>query len=118
MERASAGVAYRLRSVPLLWKLLVPFLILIVLIGTAGAVVVVRDAAARANTNLDRDLTQRSLEARSYLHDRELYVLESASLAANLQGMAVAVQRGDAETVGRLLTSMLALKTDVSLAAV
>lgn len=52
------------------------------------------------------------------LQARELYLLESANLAANLQGMADVVSEGDQELAEKLLRGVLALKTDLDLAAV
>ena len=107
-----------LRNLPLLWKLLIPFLAVMLLAGVLGAFVIVRDLSARAETALAEDLARRSLEARSLLRDRELYLLESVNLASNLQGMAAAVEAGDVASVAALLESVLALKTDLALVAV
>ena len=106
------------RDLPLFWKVLLPFLVLLLLLGTVGTFLLVRGLTDRANEALNRDLTERSLAARSAVHDRELYVLESARFAANLQGIAGAVQTGDREAVASLMQSVLALKTDLTLVAV
>lgn len=103
------------RNLPLFWKLLVPFLVLILLLGVVGAYFITRDLTSKAQTRLDQDLLRHSLDARSILHDRELYLLESANFAANLQGMAEAIKRGDAGKVTALLKSVLALKPDLNL---
>lgn len=108
----------RARDLPLFWKVLVPFLMLLVLLGTVGAFVLVRGLTDRANQAITRDLTERSLAARSSIHDRELYVLESARFAANLQGIADAVRSNDRDAVASLMQSVLALKTDLTLVAV
>ena len=108
----------RARDLPLFWKVLLPFLVLLVLLGTVGSFFLVRGLTDRANQALNRDLTERSLAARSAVHDRELYVLESASFAANLQGIADAVQSGQVEVVASLMQSVLALKTELTLVAV
>ena len=107
-----------LRSVSLLWKLLIPFIGMMLLAGVLGAFVIVRDLSARAETALGQDLARRSLEARSLLRDRELYLLEAVNLASNLQGMAAAVEAGDKAAVARLLESVLTLKGDLALVAV
>ncbi|HVE74896.1 MAG TPA: HAMP domain-containing sensor histidine kinase [Mycobacteriales bacterium] len=106
------------RDLPLFWKLLVPFFTLIVIIGLLGAFLIVRELSTRADTALDEDLSRRSLAASAALRDRELYLLESAAFAANLQGMATAIVARDAGASSRLLASVLALKTDLSLAVV
>ncbi|MGH9199456.1 MAG: hypothetical protein ACRD1T_27460, partial [Acidimicrobiia bacterium] len=97
------------------FKLLIPFLTLILIVGSFGAFLIVRDLSSRAQTALDQDLLQSSLNARAILHDRELYLLESVNFAANLQGMAPSVSRNDPNGVASLLESVLALKTDLTL---
>lgn len=108
----------RFRNLPLAWKLMVPYLVLVILVGSAGAVVVVRSLTTRAQTALNEQLSGRLLEARSTLHDRELYLLESANYAANIQGAAAAVKRHDDTATAKLLSSVLALKADVTLLVV
>ena len=107
--------AARFRSLPLFWKVLVPFLLLILLLGVIGSFVIVRELTANAQARLSQDLLRTSLDARSSIHDRELYLLESASFAANLQGMAEATGSSDGERISKLLRSVLALKTDLNL---
>ena len=102
-------------GLPLFWKVLIPFLVLIVSIGAAGSFFIARDVSRRAQTVIDRDLQGRSLDARSVAHDRELYLLESANFAANVQGMADALDGRDRATTARLLGSVLALKADLAL---
>jgi signal transduction histidine kinase len=105
------------RDLPLFWKLLVPFFALMLVLGILGAFLIVRDLSVRAKTNLDQELIGRSLDVESLIHDRELYLLESANFAANIQNMPQAVARNDGDTVGRLLQSVLALKSDLNLLA-
>lgn len=107
--------ARSLRDLPLFWKLLLPFLTLLIIVGAAGAFIIVRDLSSRAQAVLNEDLLQASLRARAILTNRELYVLESANLAANIEGVADAVKSDDRATVRRLLRSALALKTDLNL---
>ena len=87
------------RSLPLFWKLLIPFLALIVFVGAFGAFLIVRDLSSRARANVHQDLLQASLSARAILKDRELYLLESANHAANLDGMAKLVRASDSAPV-------------------
>lgn len=106
------------RDLRLFWKLLVPFATLVVIVGAYGAFVLVRSEASRAQASLNRDLQELSLQARSTLQQRELYLLESANLVANLEGMAEAVAAGDAVTVEGLLRSVVALKGELAVAGV
>jgi hypothetical protein len=107
----------RFGDLPLFAKLLVPFLALMLFVGAFGVFLIVRDLASRAQAALDADLARRSLDARSLLRDRELYLLESVNFAANLEGVAQAVRSRDEATAARLLQSVLALKGDLSLVA-
>lgn len=109
--------ARRFRDLPLFWKLLIPFFALMLVLGVLGAFLIVRDLTSRSKAALDQDLVGRSLDVESLIHDRELYLLESANFAANLEDMAQAVSRGDRNGVARLLQSVLALKTDLNLLA-
>lgn len=108
----------RFRGLPLFWKLLIPFLTLIVIVGTFGAFLIVRDLSSQARATLNQNLLQASLSARATLKDRELYLLESATFAANLQEMAEMVKANDSAAVTRLLESVLALKSDLNLLVV
>jgi signal transduction histidine kinase len=106
---------FTIQNLPLFWKLLIPFLSLILVLGVLGAFLIVRDLSARSQATLDQELLVRSLDARSLIHDSELYLLESANFAANLQGMAEGLRSRNVRTVTGLLQSVLALKTEVTL---
>ena len=105
----------RLRDLPLFVKLLVPFLVLILVIGAGGLYLVVHDLSSGAQTALNEELLRRSLDARSRIHDRELYLIESVNFAANLRGIADAVATRDRDATTGLLRSVVALKTDLGL---
>lgn len=116
--RIQRGTSSRvLRGLPIFWKLLLPFLTLILVLGALGAFLIVRDLSSRAQSTLDQELLVRSLGARSLVHDRELYLLESVNFAANLQGMAKAIQVKNTSEITSLLHSVLALKTELALVA-
>ena len=116
--RMSSSSRRRLRDLPLFVKLLVPFLVLILVIGAGGLYLVVHDLSSGAQSALNEELLRRSLDARSRIHDRELYLLESVNFAANLRGIAGAVEARDRKTTSRVLRSVVALKTDLELLAV
>jgi len=107
--------AGRFRDLPLFWKVLIPFFALMLVLGVLGAFLIVRDLSLRAKTALDQDLIGRSVDVEALIHDRELYLLESANFASNIQDMPQAILRSDNETVARLLQSVLALKSDLNL---
>jgi signal transduction histidine kinase len=105
----------RFRDLPIFAKLLVPFLTLIIFLGGFGVVLIVRDLSSRAETALDAELARRSLDARTLLRDRELYLVESVNFSSNLDGMDEALSRRDATATRQLLESVLALKGDLDL---
>lgn len=104
-----------MRRLPLFWKLLVPYLALLVIVGSAGAFLITRDLSSRARSALNEQLLDSSLRARALLHEDELYLLESASLAANLDGMSTAISERDSGVTADLLGSVLALKDNLNL---
>ena len=108
----------RLRDLSLFWKLLLPFVVLLLVTGAAGGFLVVRNLASQARTRLDADLDQRSLAVRASAHDQELYLLESANFASNLQGVAEATHTRNAGGLTQALLSVLALKKDLAYAAI
>ena len=116
--RAAGRAVAAARNLPLFWKLLLPFAVLMLAVGSVGTYVVVADASARASAAVDQDAARRSVDARAILHDRELYLVESATYAGNLSGMAAAVRAHDGAAAGRLLQSVVALKPDIDVAAV
>jgi signal transduction histidine kinase len=101
------------RDLPLFWKLLVPFFALMVIVGTAGGFRVVRELSSRAEAELNQELLQRSLNVRTLLRDRELYLLESVNFASNLQGMSAAIADADTQAVSLLMASVGRLKRDL-----
>ncbi|HEX9696737.1 MAG TPA: HAMP domain-containing sensor histidine kinase [Actinomycetota bacterium] len=107
-----------LRNLPLLWKILVPFMALMLLLGWAGTFIIVRNLTARAETAIDQDLGRRSLDVRAQLQSHELSLVESVNLLANLQGMSDAVVRSDGAAIARFTRSVLALKTGVAFASI
>lgn len=108
----------RFAALPLLWKLLVPFVALLLIVGPVAAFLVARDVSSRAQAQLDQELRDQLLTMRSRMHDQELYLLEAASFAANVEGMADALARRDPRSAARLLDSVRALKTELDLLAV
>ena len=92
-----------------------PYLALLIIVGSAGAFLITRDMSSRARSALNEQLLDSSLRARALLHEDELYLLESASLAANLDGMSTAISERDSEATADLLGSVLALKDNLNL---
>ncbi|MDX6274238.1 MAG: two-component system, OmpR family, sensor histidine kinase BaeS [Frankiales bacterium] len=116
-RKSRAGFA-SFGDLPIFWKLLLPFIALLLAVGSAGAYVVVHDLSTRSASALSQQLVLRSVEARSLMHDAELDLLESANYAANLSGVAAATATKEQATLLRLLRSVLALKSKVHVAAV
>lgn len=106
-----------LRDLPIFWKLLLPFLVLLLVVGSAGAYIIVRDLTSKSAAALSDQLTLRVIDARSQIHVSELDLLESVNYASNLQGMADAITNRRSSSVSALLQSVLALKTDIDIVA-
>jgi signal transduction histidine kinase len=115
VTETAPGRRFRYGDLPLFWKLLVPYAILLIVAALVGALLIVRDLDTRAQTTLNQQLSEQALSARSQLHDTELYLIESATFAANLQGLSAATARGDKPSTSRLLQSVLALKSRLNL---
>ena len=118
MSQRRRGVRTLYERLPLVWKLLLPFLALELLIGYFGVILLAHDLRSRAQTTVDSDLGRAYFESSSLLHDSELSLVEATNLAANLTGMAAAVQQRDAASAAQLLRSVVALKPDLRLLAV
>ncbi|HEX9697265.1 MAG TPA: sensor histidine kinase [Actinomycetota bacterium] len=108
----------RFRNLPLFGKFLLPFLGLVVVLGSVGTFLVVRDLSHRAESQIDDTLSRLSLDNRSLLRDRELYLLESANFSANLAGLAEAAKKEDSVDATKLLRSVIALKKNLDLLVV
>lgn len=108
----------RFHNLPLFWKILLPFITVVAVVGAAGVFVIVNDLSSRAQAALEGELGRRALDARATISARELFLLESTNLAANLEGMPAAAATQDASAVRRLLRSVLALKPQLSFVAV
>lgn len=108
----------RFRHLPLAGKLLLPYLILMLIVGAAGTFTVVRSLTERAEAALHQELGRDLLDARAAVRDQELYVLESANFAANVRGITERVQAQDNAGTRRLLASVRALKTELDLLVV
>lgn len=106
------------RDLPLFAKLLIPSITILLLAGAAGGLLITRELSSRAETAVNQSLLQASLRARALFQNRELYVLESATLAANIEGMAESIDDRAPTRTTRLLESVLALKSELNLLAV
>lgn len=105
------------RDLSLFWKLLVPFVTIIVITGVAATFLTTRYLASRAQTTLDQDLLQRSSSAATYLRDQELSLLEAVRFAANIEGLPEAVAANDQLGTGRALASAVAVHKNLDVLA-
>lgn len=115
LGRALGALSQGFYDLRLVWKLLVPLLLGVVVIGLIGSFLVVQTLSERAQTALDEDLFRRSVVAEAQVRDHAQYVLETARFGANLQGLAEAVQARDAARVRRLLASVPATRPQLDL---
>jgi signal transduction histidine kinase len=102
----------------LLPKLLVPFLVLILAIGVVGAIFLVRDLASRARQDVEGNVRRLLGDGTSSLRIDEQYLEDSVYFAANLQGMAEAVEKGNSDLVADLADSVRVLRVNLNLFAI
>lgn len=106
------------RNLRLFPKLLLPFLALILVIGVSGAFFLVRGLASRARDELRADARRLLADAASSFRIDAEYLEDSVYIAANLQGMAEAVEKRDRERAATLADSVRVLKVNINLLAV
>ncbi|MBV8431257.1 MAG: HAMP domain-containing histidine kinase, partial [Solirubrobacterales bacterium] len=117
------GVTVRARvsswfsNLRLFWKLLVPFVAVLLVIGISGAYLTVHYLASRADTTVNQNLLQRSVSAQTYLRDQELYLLEAERFAANLEGVPEATAAGNQAELRKDLASAVAVRKDLDVLA-
>jgi signal transduction histidine kinase len=109
------GVRRRLLGLRLFWKLLIPFLLVVLLMGCVGAFFTVRFLSTRAQDELTQDLFRRSLETDVFFRDQALGLLDSLRFAANISGVPEALEARDEASARRLLGSVLAVRSDLDL---
>lgn len=111
----SLSARRRFRDLKLFWKLLVPFFLVIVVLGSAGSFLIVRFLSARAQDAFDQDLFRRAVQAEAHVFDRSLYVLDSVRLGANFEGVPEAVQGRDRAGLSEALAGVPAARPDLDL---
>ncbi len=97
------------RDIRLFWKLLIPFFVLLLLLGVAGVVLIVRSLAVRADAELRADLSKRAVDVAVFIRDQEQSLLESVTVAANFVGLPQAIRSNSASDVDRFARTGLAV---------
>lgn len=96
-----------MHGLPVFWKLLLPFLLVVLVTGVLGAYVTVRDADARERSALVERLTGHVDDARAAVHADEIELVEAAHAAAGLDGIRAALASGDGAAAAGPLESVL-----------
>lgn len=118
-QRASvSAAAWRFRDTKLIWKLLFPFVAVIVAIASVSTYLTVRYVADRANTELDRSLLENAVQAESFVRDTELYLLEAERYAANVEGVVAVTQAKDKSQLTSVLASAVAVRRNLDVLAI
>lgn len=107
----------RARDLRLVWKLLLPFLVIILVGGMTAAFLMTRYLSTRASNELDQSLLQRSVGAASYLRDQESVLVQAQRFAANTQGVPDAVATKNATKAATAMSSALAVNNELDLLA-
>jgi len=105
----------RVRDLPLLWKLLIPSLVLTLLLGTVGAYALVRYVHRGAQSGLDQRLYTRSVDADVLVRDETVALLESLRVAANLEGVGDALAARNRNQATTLLLGVTAIRDRIDL---
>jgi signal transduction histidine kinase len=116
-RRLRTAIWMWMRNVRLFWKLLLPFLIIILVGGVTGAFFTVRYLSDRAAADLDRSLLQHSVNAEAYLRDREVALLDAERFAANVEGLPEALASANGAAAARNMESALSVTNDLDLLA-
>ena len=116
-RRRVSGLSTWFSRLSLFWKLLVPFVAVILVVGPFGAYFTVRYLAGRAQTSVDQSLLQRSVATTTYLRDEELYLLEADRFAANLEGAPEATAARSGADLARALASAVAVRKNLDVLA-
>lgn len=97
------------RDVRLFWKLMAPFVIVIVIVGVIGTFFSARYLADRAEGELSRRLVQSNASAAGYLRDQEFALLDASRYSANVQGLPEALSESKAQDTEQALSSVAAV---------
>lgn len=108
----------RIRDMRLVWKLLAPFLVIILAGGVTATFLTTRYLTSRASDQLDQSLLQRSVGATSYLRDQQAVLVNAQRFAANTQGLPDAVAAKSSTGAATAMSSALAVNNDLDLLAV
>lgn len=102
-----ARLTARFYDLRLAWKLMLPYALLLLVLGSVGSFIVGRTASDQAQRNLDHELARLSVSAEAHLRDEALFLSESAQVGANLEGIPEAVAAGDAEAARTVIASLV-----------
>jgi len=116
-SRARSGGGAWFRDLRLFWKLMAPFVVVILVVGVVGTFVTARYLADRADSELARRLVQGNAAAAGYLRDQEFTLLDATRFAANVQGVPEAMASSDAAAAERALASVAAVNEDLDVIA-
>lgn len=118
LRRTRERRAGRPRDLPLFWKILTPFVVVMATVGLIGTFIASRYLAVQAQASLDENLVQRAAAADAYLRDEELSALDAVTFAANVQGVAEGLAARDAAATGRALSSAVAVHRNLDVLSV
>jgi len=109
VRRAGRRILPRFRDIRLFWKLLVPFFVLLLLLGVAGVVVIVRSLAVRADAEMRSELSGRAVDVAVLFRDQEQGLLDSVTIAANFVGLPEAIRARSSDDVDRFARTALSV---------
>jgi signal transduction histidine kinase len=94
-------------TLPLKWKILLPFVLLTVLWAASGIFLLTRNTIDRARARIDGNLQEQILNAGNAFADLIASHIELERLASNTEGVSEALVAGDEAALARLLVPLL-----------
>lgn len=102
----------KVADLALFWKLFVPFFVLLLVMGLAGAFLIPRNLTQRAEAAMNEDLLSRSVAIGADANRIAVSLLSSVRIGANIEGVPESVARRDGPTATRLLASALVYRDE------
>lgn len=104
--RTRAGLA----DLPLVWKLLLPSLVLTLVLGVAGTFVAVRFLSKDAQADLDQQLTRAAVTVEISIADETSYLLEATRVYSHTQGVPAALAQRSLDDLAAPLAGVAAIR--------
>lgn len=110
-------VGHRFADLRLFWKLMLPFVVVVLAVGVIGTYATSRFLADQEASDVARRLVQGNSTASGYLRDQEFTLLDSVRFAANVQGVPEALAASDSALAEQSLASVASVNEGLDVIA-